>query len=267
MGAGRAPWAGTSALVTGASSGIGAAMARQLAAAGGVVTLSGRDVSRLDAVAAECRSAGGRVAAIAGDLTDGGIRERLVATAVELGGGVDLLVNNAGLTMNACFVELAPEVLRRIVEVDFFAAVELTRLALPSLRRRHGRILVVSSITGVVTPPTRTAYAAAKHALHGFFGALRIELRGDGVGVTIACPGYVDTPMRTRAVLGDGREQGRDQATGRRMLGAEEVAAASLRATARGKRLILLGRETRLARLLSLTAPALLDRILAGSTR
>ncbi len=260
-------WSGKGAAVTGASSGIGAAIARQLAGAGAAVTLSGRDATRLEAVASDCRAAGARVATVAGDLTDGAVRERIVAAALALHGGIDLLANNAGLTMNARFADLAPEVLRRVLEVDFFAAVELTRLALPSLRERHGRILVVSSVTGLVGPPTRTAYAAAKHALHGFFGALRIELRDDGVGVTIACPSYVDTPIRTHAVLGDGREQGRDQASGRRMLTADAVAAASLRAAAQRKRMVLLGRDTRMARLLSIVAPSLLDRILAESTR
>jgi short-subunit dehydrogenase len=260
-------WAGQGAVVTGASSGIGAAVARRLADAGAALTLTGRNVARLEEVAAACRDAGATVATVAGDLTGGAVRERIVAAALELHGGIDLLVNNAGLTMNARFEDLAPAVLRRVVEVDFFAAVELTRLALPSLRRRRGRILVISSLTGLVGPPTRTAYAAAKHALHGFFDALRIELRADGVAVTIACPGYVDTPMRLHAVLGDGREQGRDQASGRRMLTADAVAAAALHAAARRKRLVLLGRETRLARVLSIVAPALLDRVLARSTR
>jgi short-subunit dehydrogenase len=254
-------------VVTGASSGIGAAAAQQLAAAGAAVTLTGRNVQRLDAVAARCRQSGAAVAIVVGDLTEDAVRERIVAAALALHGGIDLLVNNAGLTMNARFTELEPAVLRRVVEVDFFATVELTRLGLPSLRERRGRILVVSSLTGLVGPPTRTAYAAAKHALHGFFDALRIELCGDGVSVTIACPGYVDTPMRFHAVLGDGREQGRDQASGRRMLTADNVAAACLRAAARRQRMILLGRETRVARLLSIVAPSLLDRVLARSTR
>jgi short-subunit dehydrogenase len=254
-------------VVTGASSGIGAAIARQLAGAGAAVTLNGRNAERLEAVATACREGGTVAATVVGDLTEATVRERIVAAALALHGGIDLLVNNAGLTMNARFAELQPDVLRRVVEVDFFATVELTRLALPSLRKRKGRILVVSSLTGLVGPPTRTAYAAAKHALHGFFGALRIELRCDGVSVTIACPGYVDTPMRFHAVLGDGREQGSDQAAGRKMLTADAVAAASLRAVARRRRMILLGRETRLARLLSIVAPSLLDRVLAKSTR
>jgi short-subunit dehydrogenase len=267
MGATGRGWDGIGAVVTGASSGIGAAIARQLASAGAALTLNGRNAERLDAVATACRETGAAAATVVGDLTDGAVRARIVGAALALHGGIDLLVNNAGLTMNARFAELQPVVLRRVVEVDFFATVELTRLALPALRERKGRILVVSSLTGLVGPPTRTAYAAAKHALHGFFDALRIELRDDGVSVTIACPGFVDTPMRIHAVLGDGSEQGRDQASGRQMLTADRVAAASLRAASRRQRMILLGRETRIARLLSILAPSLLDRVLAKSTR
>ncbi|HHQ47303.1 MAG TPA: SDR family NAD(P)-dependent oxidoreductase, partial [Acidobacteria bacterium] len=121
--------------------------------------------------------------------------------------------------------------------------------------------------TGLVGTPTRTAYSASKHALHGFFGALRVELRESGASVTIVCPGYVATPMRTRALLADGSEQGRDQAAGRRMLTAAEVARRSLDAAWRRRRLLKLGRETHLARWLSCLAPGLLDSILDRATR
>ena len=263
----KSAWSDKTAVVTGASSGIGAALARRLAAAGARVVLTGRDGARLDGVAAECGAWGGHVATVAGDLTAQATRERVVAVAGELGGGVDLLVHSAGVTMNAPFEELDPTVVRRIFEIDFFAVVELTRLALPSLRERHGAILVISSLTGLVGPPTRSAYAAAKHALHGFFGSLRIEMRTSRVAVTIACPGYVDTPMRFHALLGDGSEQGRDQAAGKKMASADEVAGASLHAAEKRKRMVLIGRDTRRARRLSLLAPWLLDRVLARSTK
>lgn len=211
--------------------------------------------------------AGSPVHTAACDLTEPGAREELASIARREYGGLDLLVNNAGVTMNARFSELAPEVLRTIFEINFFAAAELTRLVLPDLRARRGRILVISSVTGLVGTPTRTAYAASKHALHGLFDALRVELRDHGVGVTIACPGYVATPMRVNALLADGSLQGRDQAAGRRMLAPEEVSRRSLRAAWRRKRLVKMGTETHLARTLSLLAPRLLERILARATR
>jgi len=259
-------WSGRIAIVTGASSGIGAAIAQELAAAGASLVLTGRDEEALDEVAARCRQGGSQTEVVAGDLTEDAARRAVIVAAMEAG-GIDLLVNNAGLTMNARFSELRPEVLRRIMEINFFATVELTRLALESLVERRGRIVVMSSITGLVGTPTRTAYSASKHALHGFFGALRVELRQAGVGVTIVCPGYVDTPMRKRALLADGSAQGHDQAAGRRMLSAREVARRTLDAAWKRKRLLKLGRETRLARFLSLVAPGTLDGILEKATR
>ncbi len=258
---GRSPWDGARALVTGASSGIGEAIARRLAAAGAAVVVTGRNAEALEALAA---AHPGSVEAVAGDLTRPEVRERLAAAA---GDRLDLLVNNAGVTMNARFEELDPEVVRRIMEINFFATVELTRLLLPALVTARGRIVVMSSVTGLVGTPTRSAYAASKHALHGLFGSLRVELRRRGVSVTIVCPGYVATPMRRRALLADGSEQGRDQAEGRRMLSADAVARATLAAAARRRRLVRLGSETHAARLLSLVAPGLLDAILERATR
>jgi len=259
-------WSGRRALVTGASSGIGAALARQLAEERAVLVLSGRDTGALDASAGGCRAVGAQVTAVAGDLTEAGTIAALGEAVANLG-GLDLLVHNAGVTMNARFAELELEVLRRIMEINFFATVALTKEVLPHLVAARGRIAVVSSLIGLVGVPTRTAYAASKHALHGFFGSLRVELRQAGVGVTIVCPGYVDTPMRSRALRGDGTPQGFDQAAGRATLTADQVARATLEAAARGRRLVLLGRETRLARLLSLLAPPLLDRLLERSAR
>lgn len=259
-------WSGRRALVTGASSGIGAALARQLAEQRAVLLLTGRDRGALDACAGGCRAAGAQVTAVAGDLTEAAAIARLEREVSALG-GLDLLVHNAGVTMNARFAELDLGVVRRIMEINYFAAVALTQAALPALLAARGCIAVLSSLTGLVGVPTRTAYAASKHALHGFFTSLRVELRDAGVKVTIVCPGYVDTPMRSRALGADGIPQGFDQAASRRMLSADEVARATLEAAARGRRLVLLGRETRFARIFSCVAPAVLDRILARATR
>ncbi len=260
-------WSGTTAIVTGASSGIGAALARELAAPGVRLVLTGRRSEALEEVAGACRDRGAEALTVAGDLTEPVHRVAVIQTAREHFGGIDLLVNNAGITMNARFAEMDPSLLRTIMEINFFSAVELTRLALPDLVERRGRILVMSSVTGLVGTPTRTAYAASKHALHGFFGGLRVELREAGVGITIVCPGYVDTPIRVRALTADGSEQGRDQAAGRRMLTARQVARASLDAAWKRRRLLKMGTETHLARVLSLVAPGLLDRVLDRATR
>ena len=260
-------WQGQSAIVTGASSGIGSAIAIDLARAGAQLVLTGRRQQALEGVASRCRELGGTAHTLACDLTVPEAREELSLLARRAYGALDLLVNNAGVTMNARFSELDPQVLRTILEVNFFAAADLTRIVLPDLIARRGRILVISSVTGLVGTPTRTVYAASKHALHGLYEGLRVELRDHGVGVTIACPGYVATPMRERALLADGSLQGHDQAAGRRMLAPEEVSQRALRAAWHRKRLVKMGTETYLARALSLVAPGLLERILARATR
>ena len=254
------------AIVTGASSGIGAALARQLAARGAHLVLTGRDRNRLQGVASSCQGAIS-ITTFPGDLIDPDTRHQLVQTTLERHHRIDVLVNNAGMTMNAAFREVDVELIRRVFEIDFFAAVDLTHRCLDALCASSGRIVVMSSITGVVGVPSRTAYAAAKHALHGLFDALRVELREDGVGVTIACPSYVDTPIRHRALVAGGTIQGHDQAAGRSMLSAEEVARRTLVAAARRRRRVYMGRETMLARWLAVVSPALLERILARSAR
>jgi len=263
----RWTWRGARAVVTGASSGIGAALARELARHGGRVLLTGRSLPALDRVAGECDELGGAVETVAGDITDAEVQEEVVAAAVSAWGGLDLLANNAGISMNARFSEMDDEVLRQIFEVNFFAAAALTRLAWPHLVRSRGRIVVVSSVTGLVGTPTRSAYAASKHALHGLFDAIRVELRPAGVPVTIVCPGFVRSEIRRRALLADGRPQGRDDAEGRRQMAPELVARRTLAAAAAGRRLLLLGAETRMARFLSRWAPGALDAILARAGR
>jgi short-subunit dehydrogenase len=254
------------ALVTGASSGIGAALARALAEAGARLVLTGRNEERLTEVAQSCQGLAD-VMTVPADLSDPLQREKLVAATLEHHQRLDVLVNNAGITMNAQFADIDIDLVRRILEIDFFSVVDLTHRLLAPLCEASGRIVVMSSVTGVVGVPSRTAYAAAKHALHGLFDALRVELRPHGVGITIACPGYVDTPIRHRALVADGSEQGRDQAAQRSMLTAEEVAHRTLRAAARRRRRALMGRETVLARWLSVLSPALLERMLARSAK
>ena len=166
-------------VVTGASAGIGAELARQLAAGGARLALAARDAARLEEVAAECRARGGRALAVPTDVGEEAQCAALVERAVAEYGRLDTLVNNAGISMWARFDEITDlSIFERVMRVNYLGSVYCTHHALPHLKRSRGRIVGVSSLTGKTGVPTRSGYAASKHAMAGFFDSLRIELDG-----------------------------------------------------------------------------------------
>ncbi len=181
------------ALITGASSGIGARLAVELAAGGFSLLLTARRQDRLDAVAEECRAKGVDVATFAISLDDPAAPEAIVRAALERFGGIDLLVNNAGIGMPSLFADSPPDVLRRQLVVNFDAPVLLTRHALPSLIDRKGMIINVGSSISAVEFPIYGAYGATKAAIAYWNNALRRELKPKGVRVCLVEPGPVLT--------------------------------------------------------------------------
>ena len=207
--AGRWVW------ITGASSGIGAALAREAASRGARVLLSGRDGERLRSVAASCEGLSARGGHSHGilpfDLLDRAARAAAVQKALALTGGLALLVLNAGVSQRARFEDLDPAAFERIMELDFFAPVDLVRRILPSFHADSpSGIVLVSSLAGLIPAPWRSAYVAAKHALSGFGGVLRGEVAGRNIAVTIAYPGYVRTGIAMAALGADGRSRGKE---------------------------------------------------------
>jgi NAD(P)-dependent dehydrogenase (short-subunit alcohol dehydrogenase family) len=253
-------------VLTGASSGIGRALALQLAEQGAWLALAARSADELEAVAAECRArgaaAGARAIAVPTDVGDEAQCRALVARAVDELGRVDTLVNNAGISMWARFDALTDlSGLERIMRVNYFGAVWCTHAALPHLKRARGRIVGVSSLTGKTGVPTRTGYAASKHAMAGFFDSLRIELADDGVSVTMIYPGFVATGVRRHAVGPDGRPLGESPVQEAKVMSAERCAAITLRAMARREREVVMTARGRVGQWLKLVAPGLTDRI------
>ncbi len=193
------------ALVTGASSGLGRELVRQLVRDRGMTVLAtARRLDRLETLAAELPS--GRVAVEAGDLADPGFRDRLWQRAEAMSGGLDLLVNNAGLGDFTAFVDQTPESMRRIVEVNLMALMDLTQKAVRHMRSRgSGQILQVSSVLGFIGLPYSAVYVASKHAVNGLVKSLRYELRGTGVRVWAACPGRTESEFWNVAIGEAGR--------------------------------------------------------------
>ena len=174
-----------------------------------------------------------------------------------------MVVHAAGLSQRAAAVETADHVARLIMEVNFFAPVALTRAVLPAmLRRGGGRILVVGSLAGYVALPRRSSYAASKHAVLGYFNALRAELAGSGVKVTVACPGYVRTDLSRHALTADGAPHAELDSTQARGMDPDRCAARIVQAAEYDRPEVLIGGKEVLAVYLRRWFPSLFDRLL-----
>lgn len=255
-------------VVTGASEGIGRALAHALASQGARLVLAARSEARLESLAAECTALGAEALAVPTDVGEEAQCGALVKAALARFGAIDLLVANAGATMWARLDELTdPGVLERLMRVNYLGAAWLTWHALPALRLSQGRIVGVSSLAGLTGVPTRTGYAASKHAMFGFFDSLRIELAGSGVSVTMVAPDFVLSEIHRRAAGPDGRPLGDSPMQERRIMTAQACATIVLGAAARRERLALTSARGRLVRWAGLLAPGLLDRLAARAIR
>ncbi|MBP7694024.1 MAG: SDR family NAD(P)-dependent oxidoreductase [Anaerolineales bacterium] len=186
------PWQGATALLTGGSQGLGPHLARALVERGVNVALAARSADKLRAVAADLAGRGGRVVALAADVTGAADRERLVSAAEAALGPLDLLINNAGVEINGRFADKPPAEIDQIIATNVSAPLQLTRLVLPGLlARRRGHIITVASIAGKMGTPFGSVYGASKAALLAWNWALRVELEGTGVSATALTPGFV----------------------------------------------------------------------------
>ena len=250
------------AVITGASEGIGRELALQLADRGAWLVLAARDAAKLHAVAEECRARGGRALAVPTDVGDREQCIRLVDRAVREYGRIDTLVNNAGVSMWARFDEvtdLAP--FERMMQVNYFGSVYCTHAALPHLKRSRGRIVGVSSLTGRAGVPTRSGYAATKHAMAGFFDSLRIELADEGVTVTMVYPGFVSTDIRRHAYGPDGRMLDSSPVRESEVMTPEECARQIVQAMSARRRELIMTLRGKVGAWIKLIAPGLGDRI------
>jgi dehydrogenase/reductase SDR family protein 7B len=246
--------------ITGASSGIGRALAREWAKQGARFILSGRDAGRLEDVALEL---GGDSLILPFDVRDESAMNAAVARALEWSGGIDILVNNAGISQRSQAVKTDMQVYHDIIAIDLTAPIALTQALLPHIvGRGSGALVFMSSVAGKVGVPMRTAYCAAKHGLIGYADALRGELSNKGVSVHVIAPGSVATEISRNALSADGSRRGTSDEAIENGIPADEAATEIVSGIAAGEREIIVARGGELALVEARRTPeALFDRI------
>ncbi|HET7433329.1 MAG TPA: SDR family oxidoreductase [Thermoanaerobaculia bacterium] len=223
--------------ITGASSGIGEALAVAYSREGARVILSARNAAEPERVRAACANPE-RHRVLPLDVAD----SATIPSAAQEAGEVDILIHSAGVSQRSLVAETNLAIDRRIMEINYFGTIALTKAVLPSmLARRSGHIVPISSVIGYVGVPLRSAYSASKHALHGFFDALRAENAKNGIRVTIVCPGYIRTNVSENALRGDGTRHGKVDETHAKAMRPEEAAPAIVRGIAANKREVYVG--------------------------
>lgn len=249
-------------IITGASSGIGRALALVLAEEGAWLTLAARDEERLETAARACRELGGRAIVVPTDVTEESQCRNLIDRTAQEYGRIDTLINNAGISMVARFDDIKDiEPMKKIMNVNYYGSVYCTHYALPFLIQTKGRIVGVSSLTGKTGVPTRSFYAASKHAMAGFFDSLRIEMMDHGVTVSMVYPGFVASEVRRRALGSDGEARGESYIDEKNIMTAEKCAELIARTAARRQRELVMTTKGKLGQWLKLIAPAWVDRL------
>jgi len=248
--------------ITGASSGIGEALAYAFSREGAHLILTARRRDRLEAVKNACTGEG-KVLLLPFDVTDYDFHPTAVAAAIEHFGQVDILINNAGISQRSLVLETDFSVDRRIMEVNYFSVISLTKHVLPyMIERGGGQIAVVSSLLGKFSTPRQSAYCASKHALHGYFDSLRSEVYDQGIRITLICPGFVRTEVSIHALRGDGQEHGVLDNRIAKGMPAEVCARHILNAIYKRKEEVYIARYEKIALYLKRFAPGLLSKLM-----
>ncbi len=249
-------------IITGASEGIGRALALALAPQKPKLVLAARNEQRLKELAVECERAGASTRVVPTDITEAQACQGLIRQTVETFGGIDVLVNNAGMSMWTAFEEVTDlSIFEQLMRVNYLSGVYCTKYALPYLKKSKGRVVGIASVAGLTGVPTRTGYAASKHAMIGFFESLRIELAEDGVTVTIIAPDYVQSKIHERSFGADGEAIAKNPINHDTFLTADACAAMIVKAMVARQRLLLTSWRGFLGRLVRPMAPQLIDGI------
>ncbi|HIW10438.1 MAG TPA: SDR family oxidoreductase [Candidatus Rikenella faecigallinarum] len=245
-------------VVTGASSGIGEALAHRFAALGAHVVAGARSIDKLQKVVESLPTLS---LAVACDVSREEDCKKLIQRAVEAFGHIDVLVNNAGISMRALFDDVDLSVLHRLMDTNFWGAVYCTKYALPYIQKSQGSIVGISSVAGFHGLPGRTGYSSSKYAMHGLLETIRVENLKKHVHVLIVAPGFTASNVRFSALTADGSQQGASPREEGKMMTADEAARRIVRAVAKRKRTLLMDFDGKATRILKFFAPGLLDKL------
>lgn len=248
-------------IITGASSGIGLALAQNFAKKNSKLVLAARSYDKLLGIQKDLNSVNKHILIVKTDVSKEQDCENLVRKTMEEYGKIDILINNAGISMRALFEDTELSVIKQLMDINFWGTVYCSKFALPHVLKSEGSIVGVSSIAGYKGLPGRTGYSSSKFAMHGFLEVLRIENMKKGLHVLTACPGFTASNIRNTALAADGSQQGESPRDEGEMMTAEEVASHIIKAIEKRKDRLVLTRQGKLTVLLNKFFPKFLDKM------
>lgn len=248
-------------IITGGSSGIGKALATEFGRRGSRILITGRNETELNAAVHELKASGIDIIGFRSDVSVEDDNRRMAEEAIRVFGRIDILINNAGISMRALFSEVDLEVVRKVMDINFYGVLYATKYCLPEITKNKGSVVGISSIAGFRGLPGRTGYSASKFALNGFLEVLRTELLKTGVHVLTACPGFTASNIRKRSLTKDGTQQGESPRKEEKMMTAEECAQHIYNATVTRKRTLVLTTQGKLAVFLNKWLPSFADKM------
>jgi dehydrogenase/reductase SDR family protein 7B len=249
-------------VITGGSSGIGKALAEVFGANGSKILITGRNNTDLQRTVEDLRKKGIEISGFQGDVSLEEDNRKMAAEAIGRYGRIDVLINNAGITMRALFEEVDLSVVKKVMDINFYGVLFATHYCLPEILKSKGSIIGISSIAGFRGLPGRTGYSSSKFALNGFLEVLRTEMLKKEVHVLTACPGFTTSNIRKKALSRDGSAQGESPRDESEMMSAEECAGHIYQATVRRKKILILTRQGKLAVFMNKLFPVFMDKII-----
>lgn len=248
-------------VITGGSSGIGKALAREFGKHGSGILITGRDKGNLDMVVQELAQEGIKIAGFQADVSREEDNRKMAEEAIRQYGRIDVLINNAGISMRALFEDVDMEVLKKVMDINFYGVLYATKYCLPYIIESKGTVVGISSVAGYRGLPGRAGYSASKFALNGFLEVLRTELYKKDVNVLTASPGYTSSNIRKRSLTKDGSIQGESPRDENSMMSAEECAHHIYKATVKRRKILILTVQGKLTVFMNKWFPIFADKL------